>query len=88
MGPADTSDLIQAYRLIRAGREAERGKLQSQPPQGFVSGEDYDYVARRLSKTMTQRDRYWQALIDIAGLENWENKAAGDIAREALEPER
>lgn len=37
-----------------------------------------------LETARTERDRYWQALADIAGLENWQNKAAGDIAREAL----
>lgn len=31
-----------------------------------------------------ERDLYQQALIDIAGLENWEDRRAGAIAREAL----
>lgn len=35
---------------------------------------------------LRERDRYWQALIDIAGLENWEGRDSGQIARQALGP--
>lgn len=31
-----------------------------------------------------ERDRYWQALVDIAGHENWQSETTGDIARAAL----
>jgi hypothetical protein len=44
--------------------------LEAQQPQGAVE----------------DRDRYWQALVDIAGHENWEPKTMGDIARAALDP--
>jgi hypothetical protein len=39
-----------------------------------------------LAREREKNGRYWQALTDIAGLENWEPKTAGDIARAALAP--
>lgn len=41
----------------------------------------------QLQGAVEERDRYWQALVDIAGHANWEPKAAGDIARAALAPQ-
>lgn len=39
----------------------------------------------RLSNLLAdERDRYWQALVDIVGLENWEERDARQIACEAL----
>ena len=31
-----------------------------------------------------ERDRFWQALTDIAGWENWQSKTQREIAKEAL----
>jgi hypothetical protein len=65
-----------AYLLSPGVRKMVRQNLES-------GGE---VVSRALlDKTRAEKMRYWQALIDIAGLENWENKSAGDIARAALE---
>jgi hypothetical protein len=37
-----------------------------------------------LERLRAERDRYWQALVDIAGLENWQRASAPQVARRAL----
>lgn len=41
----------------------------------------------RLPRLREERDRYWQALVDITGLENWEHGDPLRIARAALGPD-
>lgn len=39
-----------------------------------------------LHAALAERDRYWQALTDIAGWENWQRPTWREIAQKALTP--
>jgi hypothetical protein len=59
--------------LEQCGHHGERAAVEVVP-------------ADQLAEAVADRDRYWQALVDIAGHENWEPMTLGDMAREALGP--
>jgi hypothetical protein len=41
-------------------------------------------IVADVRELLREHDRYWQALVDIAGLENWEGRDPRQIARQAL----
>jgi len=72
-------------------RDGSRGEGAMSPGRsaGRVSVEidtDTEFIVDRakLATLMAERDRYWQALVDIADWENWQRPTWREIAQTAL----